>query len=88
MTGVWLALASGGIASGLFYAVWYAALRGLGATRAAIVQLSVPPLAALGGILILGETLTLRLVLASFLILGGIALAVLGGSREPAARRR
>jgi drug/metabolite transporter (DMT)-like permease len=87
-TGVWLALASGGIASGLFYAVWYAALRGLGATRAAIVQLSVPPLAALGGILLLGETLTLRLVFASFLILGGIALAVLGGSREPAALRR
>jgi drug/metabolite transporter (DMT)-like permease len=75
-TGVALALASGALASGLGYAVWYAALRGLTATQAAIVQLSVPPLAALGGVLLLGETLTSRLVVAGTAVLGGIALAV------------
>jgi drug/metabolite transporter (DMT)-like permease len=76
--GVLLALASGALASGLGYAVWYAALRGLTATRAAIVQLSVPPLAAAGGVLVLGEDFSPRLAVASLLILGGIALAVLG----------
>ncbi|HEY7923209.1 MAG TPA: EamA family transporter, partial [Vicinamibacteria bacterium] len=57
------------------YATWYAALRGLSAMRAAIVQLSVPPLAAALAVLTLGESVSLRLVLASALILGGIALA-------------
>jgi drug/metabolite transporter (DMT)-like permease len=79
--GVSLALGSGALASGLGYAVWYAALRGLTATRAAIVQLSVPPLAAAGGVLLLGERLSARLLVASVLILGGIALAVLGRRR-------
>jgi drug/metabolite transporter (DMT)-like permease len=79
--GVLLAVASGAVTSGLGYAVWYAALRGLTATRAAIVQLSVPPLAALGGVLVLGEQVSLRLVLASVLILGGIALAIAGHRR-------
>lgn len=74
--GVALALASGALASGLGYAIWYAALRGLTATQAAIVQLSVPPLAALGGVLLLSEPLTSRLVVAGAAILGGIALAV------------
>lgn len=74
--GVILALASGAFASGFGYAVWYGALRGLTATRAAIVQLSVPPLAAAGGVLLLGESVSPRLLVASFLILGGIALAV------------
>ena len=55
---------------------------GLSATRAAIVQLSVPPLAALGGVLTLGESVSLRLVLASGLILGGIALAIVGHRRS------
>jgi drug/metabolite transporter (DMT)-like permease len=73
--GVVLALASGALASGLGYAIWYAALRGLTATQAAIVQLSVPPLAALGGVLLLDETLTPRLVVTGTAILGGIALA-------------
>lgn len=82
VAGASLAVASGALASGLGYAVWYAALRGLSATRAAIVQLSVPPLAAAGGVLLLGERLSLRLVMASVLILGGIALAV-GGGRPP-----
>jgi drug/metabolite transporter (DMT)-like permease len=81
LAGGLLAIASGALSSGLGYAVWYAALRGLSATRAAIVQLSVPPLAALGGVLVLGEDVTLRLVLASVLILGGIALAILGHRR-------
>jgi drug/metabolite transporter (DMT)-like permease len=84
--GAVLAVASGALASGLGYAVWYAALRGLTATRAAIVQLSVPPLAAAGGVLLLGEILTPRLVLASVLILGGIAVAVLGHRRRAVGR--
>jgi drug/metabolite transporter (DMT)-like permease len=74
--GALLALASGALASGLGYALWYAAIRGLTATQAAIVQLSVPPLAAAGGVLLLGEALTLRLAVAGVAILGGIALAV------------
>jgi drug/metabolite transporter (DMT)-like permease len=74
--GAGLALASGAVASGLGYAVWYAALRGLPATRAAIVQLSVPPMAAAGAVVFLDESVSLRLVVASVLILGGIALAV------------
>ena len=76
--GVLLACASGAVASGLGYTVWYAALPGLTATRAAVVQLSAPVLTALGGVLLLGETVTLRLVAAGAAILGGVALAVLG----------
>jgi drug/metabolite transporter (DMT)-like permease len=75
--GVGLALGSGVVASGLGYAVWYAALRGLTATRAALVQLSAPPLAAAGGVLLLGESFSPRLLLAGLLVLGGIALAAL-----------
>jgi drug/metabolite transporter (DMT)-like permease len=74
--GILLAVVSGALTSGVGYALWYAALRGLSAMRAAIVQLSVPPLAALGAVLWLGEALTLRLVLASIAILGGIALVL------------
>jgi drug/metabolite transporter (DMT)-like permease len=81
LVGALLALASGTLASGLGYAVWYGALRGLTATRAAVVQLSVPPLAAAGGALVLGEHLSSRLLVASLLILGGIALAILGHRR-------
>ena len=77
LAGTAYAIASGTIASGMGYAIWYAALRGLTATTAATVQLSVPVIAALGGILLLGETLTLRLLIASIAILGGIALVVL-----------
>lgn len=75
--GFWLAMASGALTSGLGYALWYTVLPALKATSAASVQLSVPVLAALGGIAFLGEPLTLRLVLASSAILGGIALVVL-----------
>jgi drug/metabolite transporter (DMT)-like permease len=81
LAGALLAVASGAVASGLGYAAWYAALRGLTATRAALVQLAVPPLAALGGVAVLGEEISLRLLLAAAAILGGIALAVAGGRR-------
>ena len=71
-----IAALSGAVASGLGYAIWYAALRGLSATVAATVQLSVPALAALGGVALLAEPLTLRLLLASAATLGGIALVI------------
>ena len=71
------AVASGAVTSGIGYAIWYTALPALKATTAATVQLSVPVIAALGGIAFLGEPVTLRLVLASSAILGGIALVVL-----------
>jgi drug/metabolite transporter (DMT)-like permease len=79
--GVLLAAASGALASGLGYAFWYAALRGLTALRAATVQLSVPPLAALGGVLWLAEPMTWRLAGSSLAILGGIALVLASRSR-------
>ena len=75
--GVGLAIASGALASGVGYAVWYTALRGLTATTAATVQLSVPVIAAFGGIAFLGEAITLRLLVTSIAILGGIALITL-----------
>ena len=75
-TGVYLAIASGAITSGIGYAIWYRALPGLKATQAATVQLSVPVIAALGGILLLGESFSLRLGLASIAIIAGIALVI------------
>lgn len=80
--GFWYAIASGALTSGIGYAIWYTALPALRATTAAAVQLSVPVIAALGGIAFLGEPLTLRLGLASVAILGGIALVILA---KPAA---
>lgn len=74
--GLALAVASGAIASGCGYVVWYAALANLTATRAAIVQLSVPVIVAFGGVLILSEPITLRLLLASAAILGGLAIVL------------
>jgi len=74
--GVAYAIASGALASGLGYAIWYTVLPALKNTSAASVQLSVPVIAALGGIVLLGEPLTLRLLLASVAILGGIALVI------------
>lgn len=76
--GTGYAVLSGAIFSGLGYAVWYTALRHLKATRAATVQLSVPVIAAVGGILFLDEPLTQRLVISSAAILGGVALVMLG----------
>ncbi|WIT12350.1 DMT family transporter [Paucibacter sediminis] len=79
--GLLLGMASGALSSGLGYVLWYAALPGLGALRAASVQLLVPPLAALGGALLLAELPTLRLTLASLAILGGVALVLLSRAR-------
>ena len=81
LAGVSYAIISGAITSGLGYVIWYSALPGLKAASAASVQLSVPVLAATGGILLLGEPLTLRYLLASIAILGGIALVVLEKNR-------
>ena len=81
--GFWYALASGALASGIGYAIWYTALPALKSTYAASVQLSVPVIAALGVVVLLGEPLTLRLGLASVAILGGIALVILEKHRAP-----
>ncbi len=78
MMGLSYALASGAVTSAIGYAIWYAALPGLAATTAATVQLSVPVLAAVGGVLFVDEAITLRLLLASAAILGGIALVIRG----------
>lgn len=75
--GILYAVSSGALASGIGYAIWYTALPALKATHAATVQLSVPVIASLGGIVFLGEHMTLRLALASVAILGGIALVIL-----------
>lgn len=75
--GVLYAVASGALASGLGYAIWYTALPGLTSTKAATVQLSVPVIAAAAAVVLLDEAITLRLVASSAAILGGIALVVL-----------
>ena len=74
--GVLYAIASGALASGLGYAIWYTALPGLTSTKAATIQLSVPVIAAAAAVVLLGEAITLRLLLGSAAILGGIALVV------------
>jgi drug/metabolite transporter (DMT)-like permease len=81
--GLALAGASGALASGLGYAIWYQALPALKATQAATAQLSVPVIAALGGVVLLGESLTLAMLLASGAILGGIALLILEKRQDP-----
>lgn len=80
--GLFYAVLSGALTSGVGYAIWYSALPGLRASQAATVQLSVPILAALGGSLLLGEALSLRVVLSAMAVLGGIALVL--GSRQRA----
>ena len=75
-TGIVLAAVSGAVTSGIGYVLWHAALRDLSATTAGIVQLAVPALAAAGGVILLGERPTARLLIAGALILGGVALAV------------
>ncbi len=74
--GIAYALVSGALTSGVGYVIWYIALRSLSVTNAATVQLTVPMLAAAGGVLLLGEPVTARLLIASAVILGGIALAL------------
>jgi len=82
--GAGLAAASGALASGCGYAIWYAALRGLSSARAAMVQLSVPAIAALGAVALLAEPLTPRLAIASALTLGGVGLALWRRTRRQA----
>lgn len=74
--GIGYAVASGALTSGLGYVIWYTAMPALKATNAAIVQLSVPVIAAVGGIVFLGESITWRLIVAAVAILGGIALVI------------
>ncbi len=81
LAGIGYAIASGAIASGIGYAIWYYALPGLKATQAATVQLSVPILAAIGAIPLLHEPMTLRLGLTAIAVLGGIALVIRQQSR-------
>ena len=81
-TGILFAALSGTLASGVGYVIWYSALRGLTTTRAAIIQLSVPVLAAWGGVLLLSEHISTRLLFAGILILGGIALTVLNRNKS------
>jgi drug/metabolite transporter (DMT)-like permease len=85
-TGVLAGVASGAITSGIGYAIWYRALTRLSAVQAATVQLTVPVIAAAGGVLFLGERVTLELVGAAVLILGGIALAILNRGKPPQPR--
>lgn len=80
--GVWFALASGALASGLGYTCWYLALPGLDTVRAAVLQLAVPVIAAAGGILLLGEAMTSRLTISGTMILGGVGAAVIVSGRE------
>lgn len=79
--GILLAILSGAVASGVGYTAWYAALKHLSSTRAAVLQLSVPIIAAVGGIAFLSETATTRLWIAAALILGGIGLTIAGKGR-------
>lgn len=85
--GIVLALASGALASGAGYSIWYAALRHLSATRAAVVQLLVPILAAAGGVMWLGERVSTRLLVTSAALLGGVALTIRDRTAPRAAGR-
>ncbi|MEM9242159.1 MAG: DMT family transporter [Pseudomonadota bacterium] len=77
LTGVWLAVLCGAITSGLGYAMWYQVLPQLQASVAAVAQLTVPVIAMVAGVVLLGEVLTLQALLASALVLGGVAVSVL-----------
>ena len=76
--GILFAALSGGIASGIGYTIWYIALGGLSVTQAAVVQLLVPVIAALGGVIFVSEIVTLRLIVSATMILGGVLMVVLG----------
>ncbi|WP_415887318.1 DMT family transporter [Neptuniibacter sp. QD37_6] len=76
--GIWLAILSGALASGIGYAIWYQALGYLSAIQAAVVQLLVPVIAAVGGVVFASEEITLRLVIASVVVLGGIMIVITG----------
>lgn len=76
--GILLAILSGGIASGLGYVLWYNALGGLSATQAAVVQLFVPIIASFGGVILMSESITFRLIISAIFVLGGILLVMTG----------
>ena len=80
--GILLAVLSGAVTSGIGYTVWYAALKHHTATRAAVLQLAVPVITAIIGVLFLAETADIRLVIAALLILGGIGLTIVGRNAE------
>ena len=80
--GITLAVLSGAVTSGIGYTVWYAALKFHTSTRAAVLQLAVPVIAATAGVLLLDEAATFRLGIAAALILGGIMLTILGRGRS------
>ena len=80
--GLFLATLSGAITSGLGYALWYRVLKQIGASQGAIVQLTVPVIAAIGGTLLLAEGWTVRLVISSLMILGGVAVAIIAKQRR------
>jgi drug/metabolite transporter (DMT)-like permease len=79
-----LAAISGGVTSGLGYAVWYRALRGLTATQAGIVQLSVPLIAAAGAVAFLHESVSPRLAVSGVVVIGGLALVLTDRARPRA----
>jgi drug/metabolite transporter (DMT)-like permease len=85
-SGILLAVASGALTSGIGYVLWYAALRGLTGARAAVVQLLVPTLAGAGGVVFIGESVSVRLIVSAVTVLGGIALAIFGAARPPQIR--
>ncbi len=76
--GILLALLSGGLTSGIGYTLWYIALGGLSVTQAAVLQLSVPVIAAVGGVIFVSEAITSRLTISSIMVLGGILMVILG----------
>ena len=76
--GILLASLSGGITSGIGYTIWYIALGGLSSTQAAVLQLLVPVIAALGGVMFVSEAITFRLTISAVMVLGGIAMVILG----------
>jgi len=76
LLGVLLALLSGGIASGIGYAVWYMALSGLSHSQTAVVQLAVPVIATIGGVIFVSEEMTLRLIISTVMVLGGILIII------------
>ena len=76
--GIIIAIVSGTVTSGLGYAIWYSALAGLTVTHAAIIQLAVPIIAALGGVIFANETINIGLITSSFLVLGGVLIVIIG----------
>lgn len=86
--GFWLAVASGALASGIGYALWYSVLPALSGIQASVLQLSVPILAAVGGALIVLEPLTTQLLIATGLLLGGIGVFLAGRAKQPAGSPR